>query len=158
MQHYEFLKCAILLHQNTYYSTVRLLIVNANLLSNSNYLHTSTVKIHLLRLEYHVPNPLKGYTTITYIYALATQVHFFCKRNLNPIKRSAISKLLKKRLKTFNYNPKHYNTHSFRSEKATDMVKHSATEAQISTFGRWFSNAYKTYIKPRIIYPNIGAH
>ena len=33
-------------------------------------------KIHLLRLEYHVPNPLKGYTTITYIYALATQVHF----------------------------------------------------------------------------------
>ena len=61
---------------NTYYSTVMLLIVNANLLSNSNYLHTSTVKIHLLRLEYHVPNPLKGYTTITYIYALATQVHF----------------------------------------------------------------------------------
>ena len=83
---------------------------------------------------------------------------FFCHKNLSPFKRHEISNLLKRQLRLLNYNPNHYNTHSFRSGKATDMAMHGASDAQISTFGRWSSNAYKKYIKPHIIYPHIGAH
>ena len=66
--------------------------------------------------------------------------------------------MLKQQLSELHYNPDHYNSHSFRIGKATTMAEEGYSDIQIANLGRWKSNAYKSYIKPQIIYSNNGAH
>ena len=54
-------------------------------------------------------------------------------------------------LEKANFNPAHFNTHSFRIGKASDMAKAGASKTQIALAGRWRSNAYLKYIKPKYI-------
>ena len=84
-----------------------------------------------------------------------THGHAFSNMDKSAISRQQIAQVLQTLLPTQHLNPAHYNTHSFRIGKATDMAKHRASYAQIATLGRWKSNAFMRYIKPTIIH---GTH
>ena len=77
---------------------------------------------------------------------------FICHRNLKPYTRLELVTQLKKQLARLQYDEQQYNTHSFRIGKATDMSKNGASDIQISTFGRWKTNAFKKYLRPPILY------
>ena len=75
-----------------------------------------------------------------------------CHKNQAPFTRLEFVRQLKRQLALLNHNETHYNTHSFRIGKATDMHTNGASNSQIETFGRWRSDAYKKYIKPTSLY------
>jgi hypothetical protein len=62
--------------------------------------------------------------------------------------RDHIMLQLKKSIYAIGLDPKHFNTHSFRIGKTTDMATQGNTSEQICIAGRWSSQAYKKYIKP----------
>ena len=72
--------------------------------------------------------------------------------NDTPLTRPLLAKLLHSLLKLINLNPAHYNTHSFRIGKATDMAKQGFSYSQIAMLGRWKSNAFLKYIKPTVVH------
>lgn len=80
----------------------------------------------------------------------------FCHVDHSPFKRDEIVKQLKSHLDSINYNSSHYNTHSFRIGKATDMSIAGYSELEIKQLGRWKSDAYKRYLKPHTIYSKLG--
>ena len=55
----------------------------------------------------------------------------------SPISRSRLASVLKYHLTLTGRNASHYNTHSFRQGRATDMSKKGYTETQIALAGRW---------------------
>lgn len=69
-----------------------------------------------------------------------------------PLTRQQVTNTLRTLLRGLGYNPSHYNTHSFRIGKATDMAKDGFSHAQIALLGRWKSNAFLKYIKPTVIH------
>jgi site-specific recombinase XerD len=76
----------------------------------------------------------------------------FINKDKTPVTRQQIADTLQKLMKTISHTPKHFNTHSFRIGKATDMANKGYSYAQISMLGRWRSNAFLKYIKPTIIH------
>ena len=96
------------------------------------------------RMSYYVKNYLKARGS--------HPGYFFCHTDHSPFSRNEIVKVLKEELSRLNYNPDHYNTHSLRIGKATDMAIDGYSELDIKTAGRWKSNAYRLYIKPQKIY------
>ena len=46
----------------------------------------------------------------------------------------------------------HYNTHSLRIGRATDMFTAGASDERIRLIGRWNSDAWRSYIKPGYLY------
>ena len=83
---------------------------------------------------------------------------FFCSVNHSPFSRNTFVSFMKELLDDLKLNPQHYNSHSFRIGKATDMAQQGFSEIEICTLGRWKSDAYKAYLKPEFIYSNNGAH
>lgn len=69
-----------------------------------------------------------------------------------PMTRSRLASCLKAHLTLIGLHPSHYNTHSFRQGRATDMARLGFTETQIATAGRWKSTAHRLYVKPSAIY------
>ena len=72
----------------------------------------------------------------------------FLSQDGSPIRSSLLSYTLKRHLRALSLNPNHYNTHSFRFGRATDMAVQGYTGPQMSMVGKWKSDAYKRYIKP----------
>ena len=77
---------------------------------------------------------------------------FFRHRNKTPITSNFLVTALKTHLLRAHHNPDHYNCHSFRIGKATDMARSGYSTEQIAIAGRWKTNAFKKYIKPDIIH------
>ena len=77
---------------------------------------------------------------------------FICHKDSKPFTRLELVTQLKKQLTQLHYNERHYNTHSFRIGKATEMSKNGASDGEISTFGRWRTSAFKKYLRPSILY------
>jgi len=61
--------------------------------------------------------------------------------------RHFVAKQLKKDIKKLGLDPERYNTHSFRSGRATDLAREGKSDRQIAAIGRWKSNAFQAYIK-----------
>lgn len=62
------------------------------------------------------------------------------------------SKMMKKCLSLANFEPKLFGTHSFRIGRTTDLSKQGFSDTEIRIMGRWKSDAFKTYIRPNVIY------
>ena len=73
---------------------------------------------------------------------------FFLKENGKAASRNVIAKMLKKVIEALSLNPKHFNTHSFRIGKITDLATTGSSSNKIKSAGRFHSNAYLNYIKP----------
>ena len=71
----------------------------------------------------------------------------FLEQNGQAVKRSRVAAALKTALQELGLNPCHYNTHSLRSGKATQLHLDRFSDETIQKFGRWRSSAFKTYIK-----------
>jgi hypothetical protein len=111
----------------------------------------------------HETTPLVIYTTGTptcpirayKLYRLSqpqTNGFAFINKDKSPVTRQQIADTLQTLLKPISSTPKHFNTHSFRIGKATDMANKGYSYAQIAMLGRWRSNAFLKYIKPTIIH------
>ena len=68
------------------------------------------------------------------------------------LKSTDITVVLKRFLGHLGYDPSHYNTHSFRIGKITDLDASGSPHTTIRQIGRWNSNAYLKYIKPSRIH------
>ena len=66
-----------------------------------------------------------------------------------PVSAGSFTKVLRKCLKKLRLSTKRYTTHSFRIGGATHAYNQNFTEQQIRTLGRWRSNAFMKYIRPR---------
>ena len=67
------------------------------------------------------------------------------------LSRGYIASKLKDVLVHLGLNYTSYSTHSFRIGKTSDMATHGASSEQIRLFGRWKSQAYTTYTKPKFV-------
>ena len=77
---------------------------------------------------------------------------FFQHHDTTHITSNFLITALRKHLRKARRNPQHYNCHSFRIGKATDMAQSGFSTEQIAIAGRWKTNAFKRYIKPEIIH------
>ena len=64
-----------------------------------------------------------------------------------PIRRAKVAAALKRGVARLGLDACHYNTHSLRVGRATDLAAAGAPEAIIRETGRWSSNAYLKYIR-----------
>lgn len=76
----------------------------------------------------------------------------FCFENKSPLSRRFLASTLRSLISQAGRNPQHYNTHSFRIGRATDMAQQGHSNSQIALAGRWRSDAFKKYIKPSVIH------
>ena len=72
---------------------------------------------------------------------------FFVFSDHSPVKPCHVRKVLKRALKNLNLNPAHYGTHSFRTGRATDLMKLGYQIEEIKQLGRWKSNAVYRYLR-----------
>lgn len=71
----------------------------------------------------------------------------FCHFNTNPLTSYQFNAVMKKSLTFIGCNPKHYSSHSFRIGGATALYLKGKTEEEIKAFGRWKSDAWKSYVR-----------
>ena len=65
-----------------------------------------------------------------------------------PVTRHCLLKHLRSSLELAGFDPKLFNTHSFRSGRATQLAADNVNDKTIKETGRWKSNAYLQYIRP----------
>lgn len=65
----------------------------------------------------------------------------------NPITRNRFASVLTLTLKYCGYDPKSFNTHSFRIGAASHAAQSGMSDAQIQHMGRWKSQAFLQYIR-----------
>ena len=71
----------------------------------------------------------------------------FIFQDRSPVTPTHVRRMLRKALNNLGLNPKLYNTHSFRSGRASDLTKFGYTLDQVKQVGRWRSNAVYHYIR-----------
>lgn len=69
--------------------------------------------------------------------------------NYQPVQRNSFMLTLTKCLRYLNLDPTHYNVHSFRIGRTTDMAEQHLPHNVIQRIGRWKSNAFLKYIRPQ---------
>ena len=95
--------------------------------------------------------PIK--TLEKYIYLCGSSSGtFFQHRDTTRITSNFLITALRKHLRKARRDPQHYNCHSFRIGKETDMAQSGFSTEQIAIAGRWKTNALKRYIKPEVIH------
>ena len=67
-----------------------------------------------------------------------------------PLTRHQFSNTLNHCLKYLKLDPSHFNTHSFRIGRTTDMAAANVPHTTIKHIGRWKSNAFMKYVRPTI--------
>ena len=72
---------------------------------------------------------------------------FFIFKDGSNIKHSHVRLTLRKLLNNININSSLYNTSSFRSGRAVDLLHYGYTIEQIQRAGRWKFNAVYRYLK-----------
>ena len=116
-----------------------------------SYKHNTNANTNIiLPPKSHIICPVKAYRSYQKLRPRSSPLAF-CNRDATPLNRRQIASQLKYTLSQLGFNPKFYNTHSFRIGKATDMAIKGHSTAQIALAGRWSSNAYQLYIKPNSI-------
>ena len=65
-----------------------------------------------------------------------------------PVTRHCLLKHLRSSLELAGFDPKLFNTHSFRSGRATQLAADNVNDKTIKETGRWKSSAYLQYIRP----------
>ena len=80
-----------------------------------------------------------------------TEGPLFIHQSGEPISRKFAVKHLKADLQAIGEDPTSYNSHSFRSGKATDLYMSEASTEKIKQIGRWKSDAHQKYLKPKYI-------
>lgn len=102
--------------------------------------------------------PTKSTTCAVRSYTLYARPHTkrdgpaFLMASRRPLTRQLLARNLHYLLQKIHLKPSHYNTHSFRIGKATDMAKQGYSYSQIALLGRWNSNAFLKYIRPTVIH------
>ena len=71
----------------------------------------------------------------------------FCKANGSPCSRHELSNVLNNTLRFSALDVSRFKGHSFRIGAATSAAAAGCSDAEIQTFGRWKSSAYKKYIR-----------
>ena len=79
------------------------------------------------------------------------QGYLFSHPNNIPFSRDFILKNLNQDLEEIGLNSSLFNTHSFRKGRATSMATQGYSTEQIKLIGRWKTDAYSTYIQPKVI-------
>ena len=77
-----------------------------------------------------------------------TPGQLFVQLNKTPVTRSTFANFLKVCLHLSGLQSMHYNTHSFRIGRATQLAADNASAETIKAVGRWKSSAYVKYIRP----------
>lgn len=75
----------------------------------------------------------------------------FCKIDGSFVSRDNFVKVLKTSLAYLNIDSSHFNTHSFRIGRCTDLSGEGYSEQQIKLIGRWNSSSYRKYVRPNIV-------
>lgn len=65
----------------------------------------------------------------------------------SPLTRYQFTSVLNKAINLLGLSNSHYTSHSFRIGAASDSFTKGHSESEIMKKGRWYSNAYKTYIR-----------
>ena len=78
---------------------------------------------------------------------LCEDEQFFIHHDMSPVTPYQVQTVLHKILKSINFNPKHYNVHSFRAGHCCDLLKSGVPIEEIHLMGRWRSNAIYCYIR-----------
>jgi site-specific recombinase XerC len=94
--------------------------------------------------------PVTAYNSYVAIRSRTAQAAF-CHSNGAPLTPAFVTKQLRLLLRGIGQPPLHFNNHSLRIGKATDMAKDGFTDTQICMAGRWSSSAFKQYIKPQLL-------
>ena len=86
---------------------------------------------------------------LQYVNVRKTQLckHLFCHFNSLPLTRYQFSTVLKKSLGALGLQKSHYRSHSFRIGAATTASQNGMADDKIKSFGRWKSDAFKSYIR-----------
>ena len=71
--------------------------------------------------------------------------------NFGGISRNTFSNNLAKCISIMGWDPKRYQSHSFRIGRATDWASMGYSAVQIKQKGRWFSDAFLNYIRPTVV-------
>ena len=133
--------------------------------SITKYHHTKCLKVKFTTFKHcHLPTPplilhptrditcpVTAFVTYSVLRG-SSPGPLFRNKNGTPLKRPHLTSTLKQHLQVMGYDPRTYNTHSFRIGKTTDLASQGYSSLQISRIGRWHSNAYQKYIKPTTIH------
>ena len=130
-----------------------------------NYKREKCLRIQFVshKHSHHSPTPLLLHSNkynhcpvLSYSKYTRLRVHntgpAFLLPSGSPVLRRHICHILNQSLTFLGYNHKHYNTHSFRIGKTTDLVSQGHSYPNIALIGRWKSNAFLNYIKPNTIH------
>jgi hypothetical protein len=79
---------------------------------------------------------------------------FLCHYDLSPLTRHEFQRLLKQITTAAGLGEAQLSSHSFRIGAATEAAARGLTDEQIMAFGRWRSEAYRSYIRPSAIIPS----
>ena len=96
----------------------------------------------------HCPfNALKDYLTIR----PRVMGPLFVSAKGQPVKRELVAKVMKMALSPLVHDTSRFNTHSFRIGRTTDLASVGTPDSVIRETGRWRSDAFKAYIKPKAV-------
>jgi site-specific recombinase XerD len=71
----------------------------------------------------------------------------FCHADSTPVSRNQFAAVLFKAIKACSFHSLHFQTHSFRIGRASDLAAAGVSVENIMQMGRWSSDAYKYYIR-----------
>lgn len=76
---------------------------------------------------------------------------FFLNESGTPVTNKQFSQILRNCISKIGLDPKSYTSHSFRIGGATLAHNRNFTDSQIRKLGRWRSNAFQSYLRPKSV-------
>ena len=120
-------------------------------LTLNSYKHSKSESILRIKASQDVSCFLSWYRKFSTTLAVVknSSDYVFVSEDNSPITRNHLATRLKQSINDLGLNSDRYNTHSFRIGKATDMYREGYSDRQIAEAGRWKSNAFLYYIRPK---------
>lgn len=117
----------------------------------SSYKHSKSETTLRIKASQDVACLLSWYRRLTtsWVTGRDNSDYVFVLEDNSPITRNHLSARLKQSINDIGLNSDRFNTHSFRIGKATDMYRDGYSDRQIAEAGRWKSNAFLNYIRPK---------
>ena len=81
---------------------------------------------------------------------------FFLTGEESPVTRVFVASALDRLTKFAGLDPESFGTHSIRAGRASDMAAAGVPSAQIQATGRWSSEAYRGYLRFRVLPDVVG--
>ena len=92
--------------------------------------------------------PVAALNSYLCIRPVSASPYLFIQQGGGGLTRNDVSSMMKTCLQCTGTDPTHYNTHSFRIGRATQLSLDKASDDTIKSVGRWKSTAYSSYIRP----------